>query len=183
MAVVEAKPLIAVRRRIISRPGAPSPGQEREPTARDSRCASPERSEGGGRKLLSRQTKRAPRYETSGLFWNVGRTGVGQRLRLLAFRSREAACLCGALFFAEPFRAAGADARLVALATGLGLAGVRFSAVRFSGLLAATLLAAFRGAVRVFADVSTVALTFSGVFAGVALVGLRTSLLVLTATV
>jgi hypothetical protein len=106
----------------------------------------------------------------------------------LAFRSCEAACLCGALFFAEPFRA-GAEARLVAFTDALDLAGVRFSAVRFSavrfsGLLAATLLAAFRGAVRVFAGASTaaIAVTFSGAFVGAALLGLKTSLLVLTAT-
>lgn len=167
---MEAKLLIAVRRRIISRRSAPSPGQECAPSARPQKL------------LASAPSEKSPEVRTSGLFWNIRSICVGQRLRLLAFRSREAACLCGALFFAEPFRA-GAEARRTAFAAGLGLAAVRFSAARFSGLLAATLLAAFRGAVRVFAEFSTGALTFSGAFAGAALVGLTTSLLVFTATV
>ena len=110
--------------------------------------------------------------------------GNGQRLRLLAFRSRAAACLRGAaVFFAEPLRA-GAETRFDAFATGLDLAGARrFSADRFSGLVAATLTTAFRGAVRAFADESAFAVTFSGDLDGAAFVGLRMSLLVLTATV
>jgi hypothetical protein len=86
-----------------------------------------------------------------------------------------------AVFFAEPFRA-GAEARFVAFATDLDLAETCFSAVRFSGLLAAAFAGVVRGAVRVFADVSTAALTFSGAFDGAAFVGLKTSLLVFTAT-
>lgn len=110
-------------------------------------------------------------------------TSVAQRFRLLAFRSRAAACFRGAAaFFAEPLRA-GAETRFAALATGLDFAGERrFSTGRFSTLLVAVLLAAFCGAVRAFGATSALAVTFSGVFDGAAFVGLKTSLLVLTET-
>jgi len=101
-----------------------------------------------------------------------------------------------AAFFAEPFRA-GAEAeavRFAALAAGLafadarcfselGFSGARFSAGRFSTLGAATLTAAaLRAAGRVFEEASTGAVTFSGALDGAVFVGLKTSLLVLTAT-
>ena len=101
----------------------------------------------------------------------------------MAFRSRAAACLRGAAFFAEPFRADDAEALFATFAAGLALAVARrFSAGRFSTLLVAALLVAFWGAVRVFGDCSAAAVTFSGVFDGAAFVGLKTSLLVLTDT-
>ena len=109
---------------------------------------------------------------------------MGQRFRLLAFRSRAAACLRGAAaFLAEPLCAEAVAVRFAAFAAGLGLAGARrFSAGRFSTLVAATLLGAFRGAVRTLTGVSAAEVTFSGAFAGAVFVGLKTSLLVLTAT-
>jgi hypothetical protein len=138
------------------------------------------------RRLVARAAKRkSPEVCTSGLLSDQSDERAGQRLRLLAFRSRAAACLRGAaVVFAEPLRA-DAEARFAAFATGLAaLAGVRrFSAVRFSGLVAVALLAVFRGAVFVFTETSATTITFSGVFDGVAFVGLRTSLLVLTDTV
>jgi hypothetical protein len=110
-----------------------------------------------------------------------------QRLRLLSLRSRAAACFRGAVaFFAEPFRAgAAAEAvRFAVLAAGLALAGARrFSPARFSTLGAATLLAAaFRAAGRALEAASAEVVTFSGDLDGAVFVGLKTSLLVLTAT-
>lgn len=126
-----------------------------------------------------------PRGDTSELFAGAGLT-CAQRLRLLAFRSRAAACLRGAAaFFAEPLRGDAVEVRLAAaLTTAFGLAGERFfSACRFSTFAAAALGAtAFRDAGRAFGEASVAAITFSGVFDGVAFVGLKTSLLVLTAT-
>jgi len=100
----------------------------------------------------------------------------------LAFRSREAACLRGAAgFFAEPFRAAGAAARLGAFAAGFAFAeGRRLSLARL-GSLATFGLAAFFGCGFVVADVAALAVTFSTGFASAGLLVFSTSLPVGTA--